>query len=136
MMNMSSRHKTLSIRPAQERDADLLADLGARTFCDAYSCTLSAEDLENYLRKALSPEQMLEDIRDSDVVLFLGLISNTLCAYIKLQPTPSRECIRLANPIELLRLYVLAGWQDRGIGTSLMGVGLKAQGTGSIRAAG
>ena len=123
---MSNRDKTLSIRPAEERDADLLADLAARTFSDAYSCTLSAEDLDNYLRKALSPEQILEDITDPDIVLFLGLISNTLCAYIKLQPTSVRECICGANPIELLRLYVLAGWKGRGIGTSLMDVGLKA----------
>ena len=126
MKNMSSRDKTLSIRPAEERDADLLADLAARTFSDAYSRTLSAEDLDDYLHKAFGREQILKDITDPDVLLFLGLISNTLCAYMKLQPTSSRECIRLANPIELLRLYVLAGWQYRGIGTSLMDVGLKA----------
>ncbi len=123
---MSNRDKTLSIRPAEERDADLLADLGARTFSDAYSCTLSAEDLDNYLRKAFSREQMLEDITDPDVLLFLGLISNTLCTYIRLQPTSVHECICGANPIELLRLYVLPGWKDRGIGTALMDVGLKA----------
>ena len=123
---MPNGDKTLSIRPAEERDADLLADLAARTFSDAYSRTLSAEDLDDYLSKALSPEQMLEDITDPDVVLFLGLISNTLCAYIKLQPTSVRECICGANPIELLRLYVLPDWKDRGIGTALMDVGLKA----------
>ncbi len=118
--------KTLSIRPAEERDADLLADLGARSFSDAYSCTLSAEDLEDYLRKAFSREQMLEDITDPGVLLFLGFISNTLCAYIKLQPTPARQCTAGTNPIELLRLYVLAGWKDRGMGTALLDVGLKA----------
>ena len=43
---MPTADKTLSIRPGQERDADLLADLAGRTFADAYSCTLSAEDLD------------------------------------------------------------------------------------------
>lgn len=69
---------------------------------------------------------MLEDVTDTEVLLFLGLISNTVCAYIKLQPTPVRECVRGANPIELLRLYVLPGWKSRGIGTALLDVGLKA----------
>ena len=87
---------------------------------------MSTEDLEDYVRKAFGRERMLEDIADPDVLLFLGLISNTLCAYIKLQPTSVRERICGANPIELLRLYVLAGWEGRGIGTSLVGVGLKA----------
>ena len=126
MKTMPNGDKTLSIRPAEERDADLLADLGTRTFSDAYSRTLSAEDLDDYLHKAFSRKQMLEDITDPDVLLFLGLISNTLCAYIKLQPTRVRECICGANQIELLRLYVLCGWRDRGIGTALMDVGLKA----------
>jgi len=126
MKTMPNGDKTLSIRPAEERDAGLLADLGARTFSDAYSCTLSAEDLDDYLRKAFSPEQMLEDIADPNVLLLLGLISNTLCAYIKLQPTPTRQCIRGANPIELLRLYVLPGWKGRRIGTALLDVALKA----------
>ena len=123
---MSNGDKTLSIRPAEERDAGLLADLGGRTFSDAYSCTLSAKDLDDYLGKAFSREQMLEDIADPEVLLFLGLISNTLCAYIKLRPTPTRRCVRGANPIELLRLYVLPGWQNRQIGTALLDVGLNA----------
>ncbi len=123
---MSNGDKTLSIRPAEERDAGLLADLGGRTFSDAYSCTLSAKDLDDYLGKAFSREQMLEDIADPEVLLFLGLISNTLCAYIKLRPTPTRRCVRGANPIELLRLYVLPGRQGRKIGTALLDVGLKA----------
>ena len=122
---MSNRDKTLSIRPGEERDADLLADLGARTFSDAYSCTLSAEDLDEYLRKAFSPERMLEDITDPDVLLFLGSVSDTVCAYIKLQPTPVRQCVRGANPIELLRLYVLPDCKGRGIGTALLDDGLK-----------
>ena len=118
--------KTLSIRPAEERDADLLADLGARTFSDAYSCTLPREDLDDYLRKAFSREQMLEDMTDPDVLLFLGLVSNTPCAYIKLQPTgPSQRAVG-TNPIELLRLYVLAGWQGHRMGTALLDAGLKA----------
>jgi ribosomal protein S18 acetylase RimI-like enzyme len=126
MKTMPNGDKTLLIRPAEERDADLLADLGARTFSDAYSCTLSAEDLDDYLREAFSREQMLEDITNPDVLLFLGLISNTLCAYMKLQPTPARQCVRGANPIELLRLYVLPGWQGHRIGAALLDVGLKA----------
>jgi ribosomal protein S18 acetylase RimI-like enzyme len=123
---MSNPDKTLSIRPAQERDADLLADLGARTFSDAYSHTLSAEDLDDYLRKAFSRERVLEDIADPDVLLFMGLISNTPCAYIKLQPTSVRQRICGANPIELLRLYVLPGWKGRGIGTALMDAAFEA----------
>jgi ribosomal protein S18 acetylase RimI-like enzyme len=117
--------RTLSIRPAEKRDADLLADLGARTFSDAYSCTLAAEDLDDYLRKAFSREQMLEDITDPHVLLFLGLVSNTLCAYIKLKPTAARRCICGPDPIELLRLYVLDGAKGCGIGTALLDLGLK-----------
>ena len=125
-MNMSIGENNLSIRPAEERDAEILAGLGARTFSDAYLCTLSAEDMGDYLREAFSPEQMLKDVANPEVLLFLASVSDTVCAYIKLHPTPVRECVHGANPIELLRLYIASGWKGRGIGTALMDVGLGA----------
>lgn len=123
---MSVEDNNLLTRPAEESDAEIIADLGGRTFFDSYSCTLSAEDLDDYLRKAFSTEQMLKDVANPEVLLFLASISDTVCAYIKLQPTRVREYVRGANPIELLRLYLLPGWKGCGIGTALLDVGLKA----------
>ncbi len=118
--------KNISIRPATESDAEILADLGAWTFSDTYSSILPAEDIEDYLGKAFSVEQMLRDIADPQVLLFLGSVSNTVCSYIKLQPTPTREVIAGNKPIELLRLYLLPRWKGMGIGSALMDVGLSA----------
>lgn len=123
---MSVNEQTISIRPAEESDAEILADLGARTFSDTYSSILPAKDLNNYLSKAFSIEQMLRDITDPQVLLFLGLVSNTVCSYIKLQPTPTRNVIGGGRPIELLRLYILPRWKGIGIGSALMDVGLDA----------
>ncbi|MHC4120065.1 MAG: GNAT family N-acetyltransferase [Planctomycetota bacterium] len=123
---MSGSDKNLLIRPAEADDARVLADLGARTFSDSYSCTLSAEDLDDYVNRAFSREQMLEDIANPEVLLFLANASDTICAYAKLQPTPARKCVRGVKPIELLRLYALDGWKGRGIGTALLDVALGA----------
>lgn len=126
MKQKTANGETLSIRPAEERDAGVLADLGARTFADSYSCTLSAEDLDDYLHKTFSTERMLEEIADPEILLFVGVVSGTICAYAKLQPTPPRQYVRGLNPIELLRLYVLRAWKGRGIGTALLEAGLNA----------
>ncbi|MHC4170919.1 MAG: GNAT family N-acetyltransferase [Planctomycetota bacterium] len=126
MKKVAVNGRTLAIRPAEQRDADLLADLGARTFSDTYSSILPARDLDHYLREAFSTEQMLDDIANPEVLLFVGSISNTVCSYIKLEPTPPRKIVHGANPIELLRLYVLPRWKGMGIGGALLDVGLAA----------
>ncbi len=126
MKNIPANDKTFSIRPAQESDADSLADLGARTFSDAYSSIVPAKDLEDYLGKAFSTEQVLEDIASPDVLILVAANSNKICGYIKLQATPAPEHIDAKNPIELMRLYILRDWQGCGIGTALMDAGFIA----------
>lgn len=126
MKAMPVHDNTISIRPAEESDAEVLADLGARTFHDTYSSILPANDLDDYLREAFSVEQMLRDIADPQVLLFLGSVSGAVCSYIKLEPTPARENIPGARQIELLRLYILPEWKGMGIGSALMDVGLDA----------
>lgn len=126
MKNIPIGDKTLTIHPAEEHDAELLAELGALTFSDTYSSILSEKDLGDYLREAFSTERMLEDIADEQVLLFLGSISNKVCSYIKLQPSPVREVVSGADPIELVRLYVLPPWKSLGIGTALIDTGLTA----------
>jgi len=126
MKEIRINDKTLSIRPAEESDAEILADLGAYTFSHTYSSILPSKDLEDYLGKAFSVEQMRQDIADPQVLLFVSSVSNTVCSYIKLQPTPPREVIRGNKPIELLRLYLLPQWEGMGIGSALMKAGLRA----------
>ena len=126
MKKVAVNGRTLAISPAEQRDADLLADLGARTFSDTYSSILPARDLDHYLREAFNTEQMVDDIANPEVLLFVGSISNTVCSYIKLEPTPPRKVVGGVNPIELLRLYVLPRWKGMGFGTALMDVGLAA----------
>jgi ribosomal protein S18 acetylase RimI-like enzyme len=120
MKSISVNDEIFSIRPAKESDAESLADLGARTFADAYSSILPAEDLGAYLREAFSVERMIEDIANPEVLLFVASTSEVVCAYIKLQPTTAPEPVEATNPIELMRLYILSGQQGCGIGTALM----------------
>jgi len=126
MKSISVNDETFSIRPAEERDADSLADLGARTFADTYSSILPAEDLGVYLREAFSAKRMVEDITSQEVLLFVASTSEAVCAYIKLQPTTAPEPVEVINPIELIRLYILSGRQGCGIGTALMNAAFAA----------
>ena len=47
-----------TIRRATGQDAAVLADLGARTFYDAFAIDNKSEDIDSYVAQAFSPEQM------------------------------------------------------------------------------
>src|SRR5687768_17678071 len=53
-----------SIRRATERDADLLAELGARTFYESFAAQNTPENMTAYLAATFGPEQQRAELAD------------------------------------------------------------------------
>ena len=54
------------IRRANVDDADLLAELGARTFSETFAANNTPEDMTAYLASSFSPEKQAEELADPD----------------------------------------------------------------------
>jgi diamine N-acetyltransferase len=111
---------TLTIRRATANDAGLLADLGARTFFDAFAAENSPDDMAAYLAAAFNAAQLTVEVADSAALFLLAEIAGGAVGYAKLSAGAPVAGIEGAKPIELVRLYVVQAWLGRGVGAALM----------------
>jgi diamine N-acetyltransferase len=109
-----------TIRSATARDANLLAELGARTFSDAFAADNRPEDIEAYLASAFTLSRLESELADPCSRFFLSEIDGEAVGYAKLHSGKVPECVTGPGPLEIARFYVVREWHGRGVAQSLM----------------
>ena len=123
---------SIALRRAELGDADLLSALATRTYSEAFGHSMRASDLSAHLRNNLSPEQVRKMIGED--TLLLAYKEDRLIGFVQFGDARignahisngSTEPLRIQpGDKEVRRLYVLAEFQNRGVGTRLMDAAL------------
>ncbi len=116
-----------ALRRAELSDADSLSALATRTYSEAFGHSLRASDLSAHLRNNLSPERVRKMIGED--TLLLAYEEHRLIGFVQLGDArigdESTGPLRIQpGDKEVRRLYVLAEFQNLGVGTRLMDAAL------------
>jgi ribosomal protein S18 acetylase RimI-like enzyme len=117
---MSDTGMDLTIRRAVPADAELLADLGARTFREAFAADNSPEDMALYVSKAYGVPQQRTELANPGITTLLADVDGSLAGYAQLRANAAPECVGGTRALELWRFYVAAPWHGRGVARALM----------------
>jgi ribosomal protein S18 acetylase RimI-like enzyme len=114
--------KSFSIRRANLDDAEKMASLGARLFTQAYGETHPEPELSRYLARSFSVEGIREAIADDGVtMLMVEDLDGSAIAYAYVRGSPDPPPGVHGNRVrEIVRFYVDASCQGRGVGAALM----------------
>lgn len=110
---------TPSIRRATIEDANLLADIGARTFLDTFAKDNTAEDMAMYLASSFSPSLQAEELTNPLITFLVAEIDGITVGYAKLISGSTAEATERTS-IELNRIYVTQDWIGKGIGEAIL----------------
>lgn len=108
------------IRRAAEADADVLAELGARTFHDSFAAQNTQENMAAYLATTFGPEQQRAELAHPQNTFLIVEDNGVAIGYAQLRVGKPPACISGPKPIELARLYISAAFQGSGVGGRLM----------------
>jgi len=97
-----------------------LAELGARTFRDAFEADNKPEDMALYLASNYGPDLQTAELHHPGIVTLLAEDESRLAGYSQLRDGPAPECVGGPRPIELWRFYVARPWQGHGVARLLM----------------
>jgi ribosomal protein S18 acetylase RimI-like enzyme len=115
------QNERIIIRRAIEEDAELLSQLSAQTFYEAFAAFNTQEDLSMHLQQYYAKEKLAEELCDEQVLFLLAYYEEELAGYVKISEHPSPDEEKdLDTPIELQRIYSLQKTIGKGIGSALM----------------
>lgn len=110
----------IRIAEAAPEDADLLANLGRRTFTEAFADTNDPDHLARFLEETYSREQQAEELRDPAVTTLLAWVDGVPAGFAQLRRGPCEPCVDGPAPVELQRIYALAAFLGTGLGKALL----------------
>lgn len=110
----------VTLRRANSDDANLLADLGARTFLETFAADNTSEDMAAYLAANFNTAQQTAELADPAATFLIAEVEGVAAGYAKLRAGEPAEGIEGSRPIELVRLYASREWLGRGVGGALM----------------
>jgi diamine N-acetyltransferase len=110
----------LLIRRACAEDAELLAELGARTFSETFAVDNTPQNMAEYLASAFSPEQQAAELADPTCSFQIAEIDGVAVGYAMLRSGNAPPGVNGDRPIELVRLYVSQERLGCGVGAALM----------------
>jgi GNAT superfamily N-acetyltransferase len=110
----------LFIRRASPDEAELVTEIGARTFRDAFGFDNDADNMEEYLASAFAPEQIAAELADPASTFLLAYVGEEAVGYAKLKAGEVPECVRGHHPVELVRLYLDQSVVGKGYGAALI----------------
>ena len=110
----------LNLRIATIDDANLLAELGSRTFSETFAVDNTPENMAEYLAIAFNSAQQSAELSEPNTLFKIAETDGVAVGYSMLRSgTPPKE-ITGGRTIELVRLYVSIESLGTGVGAALM----------------
>lgn len=110
----------VSIRTASNDDAEVLAELGARTFRETYRSRVAVAALEEYVERAFSLERTSAELADPTSAFLVARRDGDAVGYAHLKATDPPAIVRGPRPVELVRIYLERDEIGSGTGARLM----------------
>lgn len=117
---------TLTIRRGTVADAAALAEIGARTFHDAFAADNRPDDMAEHLAATFGLSQQTAELTSPDYVTLLACVDGALAAFAQVRRTDAPDCVSGPAPVELHRFYVDLPWQGQGVATRLVAASVEA----------
>ena len=109
-----------NIRIAENRDAEIIADVGRRAFTQAYGKFNSPADLQMHLENTYALSTIREVIDGAEQLYLIAALGETPAGFAKLRRSHPPSCVPESNSFEIHQIYVLTEFQGRGVGRQLM----------------
>ena len=110
----------VEIRPCTEEDLDLLQKISIETYTDTFGAHNTRENLHAYLTEAYAPDKLKRELVNPESHFFFLYVDEQLAGYLKVNTGAAQTEDKIANALEVERIYVDKAFKRMGLGKRLI----------------
>lgn len=111
--------RSISISQATIEDAQIIVELGRKTFVESHGNSASEVDVEIYLNEKFTLEACETELRDSNNIYYLVYCDELPVGYSKVILNFPFLNVQEINMTKMERIYILSKFHGLGVGTKL-----------------
>jgi ribosomal protein S18 acetylase RimI-like enzyme len=112
-----------TIRQAEKKDAELVADLSRETFYESFAADNTEADMEIFLSKQFTRDGLIAEMGRPGLDFFLVCFEEAVVGYVKLRVCKLPDSNDPST--EIARIYLKQEWIGKGAGKLLMQVSVE-----------
>jgi len=113
------------IRYGTPADAEMLSELGAKTFYDTFANDNTPENIDAYLKASFSPEIQFDELSAFDNIFLIAESESTPIGYAQLIMDSKEESLKGTRSLEIRRIYSSQEYIGKGVGKELMSASIQ-----------
>ena len=110
----------LNFRQCKDNDIDQLLAISKSTFINAFEKDNKPDDFNTYIGIAFNEKVLLSQLRNPDSFFYFVYLDTHAIGYLKLNQNQAQTELRVAEGMELERIYVVEAFQGRGYGLGIL----------------
>ena len=100
-------------------DVSILRGIARDTFIETFSEANKAEDMDRYLAKNFSEDQLARELSNPNSFFYVAEVNGNVVGYLKLNTAHAQTEPQAADALEIERIYVLSSYHGHGVGQAL-----------------
>ena len=104
----------------QETELDVLVKISRKTFSDAFAADNKPKDFKEYIDAAFCKQKVLGEFQDLNTTFYFVNQNKKTIGYFKLNVGEAQSDLKLAECMELERIYVVKEFQGKGCGEMIL----------------
>lgn len=109
----------IEIRKVEPNEAEILREIGIRTFYETFAEFNSEEDMADYLATSFSLEKVSDELKNKSSEFYFALLNEEIIGYLKINFSEAQTELKAQNALEIERIYVLKEFHGKKVGQIL-----------------
>lgn len=106
------------IKKLKPSDLESLRQISIQTFVDTFADQNTPENMDIYLNRSLSAEQLSSELRNPESEFYFAVLNNAIIGYLKIN-YGAAQSEPLENGLEIERIYVLKAYHGKKVAQQL-----------------